>query len=767
MADIDDFRRLTFDHGGAEHAGNLAGHLNGEAVFDDVDDLVDHQSHRTCAVREHQQRLRPFAFDIHICVHADERHQLAAVLHHVAAIRQFDLAGVDFLEPGDQRQRHRLGLGRAGAEHQQRRRLLAGLLDAILRRLDDHLRGNGRTDRLRDTVRIDDHDHRAIAEDGVAGEHRDVTQLGRHRLDDDFLGVKDAVDDDAESLAADLSDDDEAALDFPVGVGIGPQQPAQARQRQQLVAQPQHRRVLDALDAMIPALARAHQFDDRQLRNGEPLAARFHDQGGDDRQRQRDLDGEAQADAGDRLDVDGAADLIDIGAHHVHADAAAGNIGDRRRSRKAGREDEFVNLRFRHLLDIGFADQPLRHRLGLDARGVEAAAIVGDANDDVTAFVIGRQPDVALLGLAGGAALGRRLQTVIGRIAQHMRERVLDQVKHLTVQFGLGALQFQLDLLAEFVAQVAHDAREFLPCVADRLHARLHHAFLQLGGDIRQPLQRRLEFRIVVAAHDFEQLVAGQHQFRHHGHQLFERIDGHPDRLAAGFGDVVFLHGFLDRLGLAGLLRFGALERRRIDRRVAERALEFIERDFTGPQHARRLDGLLLGGGQSAFGDAFQIGDQVGIGAVRLALVALERFENFLDAVDGGENDRHGVVGGRQSVAEFPHHRFGGVRQGFQARQAAKSAGALDGVYEAENIIEDLGVIGILLEANELDVDDVETLVGLGHEFPEQVVHGSNAFIDGRQRPSAALRRERRQSVDEAFNFGCGNLNVCRAFRFR
>ena len=38
-----------------------------------------------------------------------------------------------------------------------------------------------------------------------------------------------------------------------------------------------------------------------------------------------------------------------------------------------------------------------------------------------------------------------------------------------------------------------------------------------------------------------------------------------------------------------------------------------------------------------------------------------------------------------------------------------------------------LALFGILLETHELDVDDVETLVGLGHEFPQQVVHG-NAF---------------------------------------
>ena len=52
-----------------------------------------------------------------------------------------------------------------------------------------------------------------------------------------------------------------------------------------------------------------------------------------------------------------------------------------------------------------------------------------------------------------------------------------------------------------------------------------------------------------------------------------------------------------------------------------------------------------------------------------------------------------------------------------------KSAGPLDGVDEAENVVEDLGVVGILLETDEFDVDHVETFIGLGQELPQQVVH--------------------------------------------
>ena len=226
-----------------------------------------------------------------------QRHQLAAVLHHVAAVRELDLAGVDLLEPRDQRQRHRLGLRRAGAEHQQRRRLFVGRgVPAVGGFVGGHLRGDGAAERLRDAVRIDDHDHRAVAEDGVAGEHRDVAQLARHRLDHDFLGVEHAVDDDAEGLAADLRDDDEAVLDDRLASASMLEQLAQARP-----AAAACRASRSTAASLMRSMrcsrlgARAHQLDHGELRDGEALAAGLDDQRRDDRERERNLDGEARA----------------------------------------------------------------------------------------------------------------------------------------------------------------------------------------------------------------------------------------------------------------------------------------------------------------------------------------------------------------------------------------------------------------------------------------------------------------------------------------
>ena len=93
----------------------------------------------------------------------------------------------------------------------------------------------------------------------------------------------------------------------------------------------------------------------------------------------------------------------------------------------------------------------------------------------------------------------------------------------------------------------------------------------------------------------------------------------------------------------------------------------------------------------------------------------------------------------------------------FQARQTEKAAGALDRVDEAENVVEDLGVVGVLLETHEFYVDYVDAFVRLGKELPQKIVHGLSLCRLSTPTDSCAFS-ERGQCVVKGFNFGCGTL---------
>ena len=87
------------------------------------------------------------------------------------------------------------------------------------------------------------------------------------------------------------------------------------------------------------------------------------------------------------------------------------------------------------------------------------------------------------------------------------------------------------------------------------------------------------------------------------------------------------------------------------------------------------------------------------------------------------EDERDGLARHRHAVAELAHQRLGRMRQRLEARQAEEAAGALDGVDEPEDVAQDRFVVGLLLEADELDVDDVEMLARFGQKLAQQIVH--------------------------------------------
>ncbi len=330
---------------------------------------------------------------------------MTAILHEMTVARDFDVFDVDFFEPRHQRKRHCARRWRTGAEYQQRG-LLATLhmLVGVGGAFDAEAGRTHRTERGGNAIRVENHDDGTVAENGVAGKRVNVPKPRRHRLDHDFLGVEHAIHDDAEGFVADLRDHHEAVFGLLLGRVAELQQLAQIDQRQKLVAQPQDRGILDALDAMfLAALVAAtypHQLHHRDLRHGEALARALHDQRRYDRQRQRNLDREHSALTRHRLHVDGAADLIHVVLDHIHPDAAAGDVGNLVCGRHAGGEYEALNLRFRHLVELGLGREPRGQHLGADFCGIQPAPVIRNCDDDIAAFMPRGEPDGCAFRLA-------------------------------------------------------------------------------------------------------------------------------------------------------------------------------------------------------------------------------------------------------------------------------------------------------------------------------------------------------------------------------
>ena len=116
-------------------------------------------------------------------------------------------------------------------------------------------------------------------------------------------------------------------------------------------------------------------------------AAQHHDLRHRRRQRQHQLEAGALAGGGGGLDA--AAHRVDLGAHDVHADAAAGQLGHLVGGGEAGREDQVGEL--------GVASAARRARAGPCATPlsrmrsqVEAGAVVAELDADFVALVAQR-----------------------------------------------------------------------------------------------------------------------------------------------------------------------------------------------------------------------------------------------------------------------------------------------------------------------------------------------------------------------------------------
>ncbi len=329
-----------------------------------------------------------------------------------------------------------------------------------------------------------------------------------------------------------------------------------------------------------------------------------------------------------------------------------------------------------HAVGLLGRDEAGGPRLADQSFAVDAAAVVGDLDQYLVAGLAGGDPERAGGLLAGlGAQLGR-LDAVVDRVADDMGERIADHLDHLAVELDVAAVGFEPDLLAEVGGEVADHARQAREEAVDALHPGAGDAVADLGDAGGDPLERGLDRdvarRVAEAA---GKLVAGEHGVRDAVHHPVEQVDGEADaahrlaRLGPGRGD---------RLGDRGRIR---LPRQR--------------------------------------------GDQLLVILARQRFAGLERQRELADAVDHREHGvDHAGVGLARPRPDLGQRPFGGVAQQFEPRQIEEAAIALDGVDEAENLVEPLAVARMRLPGDDRARQGLQHVARLGDEVVEEFVHG-------------------------------------------
>src|SRR5439155_2479783 len=112
--------------------------------------------------------------------------------------------------------------------------------------------------------------------------------------------------------------------------------------------------------------------------------------------------------------------------------------------------------------------------------GSEAAAVVGDAQGDDAAALLGRQQHGADARLAGRLALLRRLDPVTDGVPKQVDDGLGETFEDDAVELRLSPAQLELDLFSLHGGDVAHGAGEGARDRGERQHPHLDRRVLQL-----------------------------------------------------------------------------------------------------------------------------------------------------------------------------------------------------------------------------------------------------------------------------------------------
>ena len=233
----------------------------------------------------------------------------------------------------------------------------------------------------------------------------------------------------------------------------------------------------------------ANDLLDGRTRNCEMLAGDRHRESRDDGQRQRDAQGHARAFAELAVDLDDAADPLDVRPDDVHADTAPRDGGHLVGGGKAGLEDQRELLALGQVRGLGLVDDPGGDRLLDQFLAVHAAAVVVNVDEDLVARLTRRDGENADFALAGLQAIGRKLDAVIDRVADDVGQRIADHLDHLAIELDVAPLDIDQHLLAQLGGEVADHARQADKQILDPLHAGAGNRVAHLGDDRGETLE--------------------------------------------------------------------------------------------------------------------------------------------------------------------------------------------------------------------------------------------------------------------------------------
>ena len=368
----------------------------------------------------------------------------------------------------------------------------------------------------------------------MAGEQPDAAHQFRQRPDHNLLDAQDRPGPHAEQSVAKLHHDEDAPVVLPGGRHA--QRLGQMDDRQHLITQLANRPAID-LTNQIGAGVQPDDLIDGRLGNGEALLAAADDDRRDQRRRhqrlgQRDAGGEQRPPARRPLGLDGAAEFLNVGPHHVQADTPARERCDLIAGGETRLKQQVQGRPARQVRRPRGGDEPLADRRLRDAREVDAPAIVLDGEDHLAGSLDGAQAQHADPRLAGRLPLGGRFQPMVQRVADQVRQRVGEGIEHAAVQLQLATADFQAHLPVQLPAQIADQAFAPIKQRADRIHPRPHDRLVDLGDALRQGDKGGIVGETVPG----QQLVAGHHHVAGQLQQVVQEFhaDAHHLVVVAG-----------------------------------------------------------------------------------------------------------------------------------------------------------------------------------------------------------------------------------------